>query len=71
MNGRQQMRLNGLAIRPAELQYFIYYTRPNELGWRVVPTWSYDGPEYVKGSFLNDFADERPTVLFVVCPGQS
>jgi hypothetical protein len=64
-----EQRLVGRAIRPDELQYFVFYTVPGSFGHRVVSTWSHSGLDYVKGSFLNDFWDERPTILFVACPG--
>ncbi len=71
MSFAQQQRLTALALRPDELQYFIFYAVPGLLGWRVVSTWSSSGLDYVKGSFLNDFWDEKPTILFVVCPGSN
>lgn len=69
MSGRGAERLAALALRPDELQYFVFYSVPGLVGWRVVSTWSHSGRDYVEGSFLNDFWDERPRILFVVCPG--
>lgn len=70
MSNREQLRALGLSVAPVDgYQYFIFYTVPGLLGWRVVSTWSHSGLDYVKGSFLNDFWDERPQILFVVCPG--
>lgn len=62
-------RLVALALRPDELQYFIFYAVRGSLRWRVVSTWSHSGLDYVRGSFLNDYWDERPELLFVVSPG--
>ena len=69
MTYQHQQQLSCAALRPDYLQYFIFYTVPLGIGWRVVSTWSADSAEYVKGSFLNDFWDESPRILFVVCPG--
>lgn len=69
MTGSGAARLAALAIRPDELQYFIFYTAPAFTGWRTVATWSHSGLDYVRGSFLNDYWDERPQILFVVSPG--
>lgn len=53
-------------IRPDHLQYLIFYTRPNQLGWRVAQTWSADSLDYVRQWFRYDYYRECPQVLAVV-----
>ena len=73
MRGRltyeQQAVLLGRAIRPDELQYFIFYHSPFAGGLQTACTWSPNGADCVKGEFINDFYDKRPRILLLACPG--
>jgi len=69
MSTQQSDRLLGLAQRPVWLQYFIFYCSPLKPGLHCVNTWSCNSLLFVEGEFLNDFYDERPQVLTIVCPG--
>lgn len=71
MSHSQYVQLLGRAVRPDELQYFIFYSSPLKAGLHCVNTWSCNSLELVEGEFLNDFYDELPAILFVVCPGPS
>lgn len=64
---RENPYLANCAIRPEQIHYLIFWTRPGRTGWNITHVWSPDPLHLVRECFHYDYYTETPTIVGVLC----